>query len=136
MAANVLVDTSFLVAFLSHRDANHSWATAQASNSRLPWKTCEPVLSETFYTLGSLSAPPLIDLLRRRALVCAFQIAENVEEVLNLLHKYSDVPMSLADACLVRMSEILADPVVFTADADFKIYRRHGRRIVPCAMPL
>ena len=56
-------------------------------------------------------------------------------EVLDLRTKYGDVPMSLADACLVRMSEILPDPVVLTTDADFKIYRRHSRQVVPCLLP-
>lgn len=51
------------------------------------------------------------------------------------MHKYADVPMSLADACLVRMSETLSDPVLLTTDADFRIYRRLGRKIILCAMP-
>jgi len=55
--------------------------------------------------------------------------------VLKLLHKYADVPMSLADACLVRMTETLADPVILTTDADFRVYRRHSRQIVPCVLP-
>jgi predicted nucleic acid-binding protein len=74
MAANVLVDTSFLVAFLSRRDANHEWAATQASKRPLPWRTCEPVLSETFHILGQRGASQLIDLLGRRALVGAFQL--------------------------------------------------------------
>lgn len=55
--------------------------------------------------------------------------------VLRLLNKYANIPMSLADACLVRMTETLPDPVILTTDSDFRIYRRHGRQIVPCAMP-
>lgn len=58
-----------------------------------------------------------------------------MEPVMRLIQKYSDVPMSLADACLVRMTETLADPLVLTTDADFRIYRRHSRHIVPCVMP-
>jgi hypothetical protein len=46
-----------------------------------------------------------------------------------------DVPMTFADACLVRMSEILPDPLVLTTDADFRIYRRFGRQIIPCFLP-
>jgi hypothetical protein len=49
--------------------------------------------------------------------------------------KYSSVPMSVADACLVRLSETLPDPVVVTTDADFRIYRRHSRQVIPCLMP-
>ena len=58
-----------------------------------------------------------------------------MEPVMRLIQKYSDVPMSLADACLVRMTETLADPLVLTTDADFRIYRRHSRHIVPSVMP-
>ena len=74
-------------------------------------------------------------LLRRRALFVAFEIRENLEPVLRLIEKYRDVPMSLADACLVRMSETLADPVILTTDKDFRIYRRHSRQTVPCVTP-
>ncbi len=55
--------------------------------------------------------------------------------MLDLRAKYADVPMSLADACLVRLSGTLPDPVVLTTDADFKIYRRHSRQVVPCLLP-
>jgi hypothetical protein len=51
------------------------------------------------------------------------------------MQKYTDIPMSLADACLVRMSETLADPLIFTTDTDFRIYRRHSRHVVPCITP-
>jgi hypothetical protein len=39
--------------------------------------------------------------------------------------------MSLADACLVRLSELRADSEVMTLDGDFTIYRRHGRQVIP-----
>ena len=135
MAANVLVDASFVVAFLNQRDRNHEWAAAQARGSPLPWTTCEPTLSETFYVLGPDGAPRLIDLLRRRALITTFPLGENLNDVLRLLRKYADVPMSLADACLVRMTEIMSDPVLLTTDADFRVYRRFGRQTVPCVLP-
>jgi len=51
------------------------------------------------------------------------------------MEKYGDLPMSLADACLVLMSEALADPVVLTNDSDFRVYRRHSRHTIPCLMP-
>ena len=65
----------------------------------------------------------------------AFGLREDLERVLKLMEKYADVPMSLADACLVRMTEALADPVLLTTDADFRIYRRHSRQAVPCVIP-
>lgn len=136
MARSVLVDAGFLVALLSRRDANHRWAAAQAPRIPPPWRTCEAALSEAFHLLGVRAAPDIAALLRSRAVVCAFQLDENVEEVLKLMQKYADMPMSLADACLVRMTEALPDPVLLTTDTDFRIYRRHGRQTIPCAMPV
>ena len=135
MARNVLVDAGFLVALLSRRDSHHQWAVMQASNRALPWRTCEAVLSEAFHLLGARGAPALGTMLRRRALMAPFDLDNDVESVLKLLQKYGNVPMSLADACLVRMSETLADPIILTTDSDFRIYRRHSRQVVPCSMP-
>ena len=92
-------------------------------------------MSEAFHLLGPGGAPALATLLRRRAVVSAFHLGEEPEEVLELIRKYADVPMSLADACLVRMTEILADPILLTTDTDFRIYRRHSRRTIPCVLP-
>jgi len=136
MAANVLVDSGFLVALINRRDQNHTWAAAQAPTFPRPWQTCEPALSEAFYMLGQSGAPHLITLLARRALICGFQLDEHITDVIKLLQKYADVPMSLADACLVRMTEVLSDSALLTTDSDFRIYRRHGRQTVPCVLPL
>ena len=135
MAGSVLVDAGFLLALLSRRDRHHRWAAAQLPRLAPPWKTCEAVLSEAFHLLGPRGLPALAGLLRRGALLPTFELGDEMDRVLTLLQKYADVPMSLADACLVRMSETLADPVILTTDADFRIYRRHGRQIVPCMMP-
>ena len=135
MARNVLVDAGFLVALLSRRDSHHQWAVTQAPGHALPWRTCEAVLSEAFHLLGARGAPGLGELLRRRALIAAFDLDNDVESVLKLLQKYANVPMSLGDACLVRMTETFADPVILTTDFEFRIYRRHSRQMVPCMMP-
>ena len=135
MAASVIVDASFLVTLISRRESNHRWSQEQGHRFPPPWKTCEAALSETFYLLGPRYGFGLATLLRRGAVVPAFHAGENISEVLTLMHKYADVPMSLADACLVRMTEILPDPILLTTDTDFRIYRRHGRQIVPCIIP-
>jgi len=135
MARNVLVDAGFLVALLSRRDSHHQWAVTLAPGHAPPWRTCEAVLSEAFHLLGARGAPGLSELLRRRALIAAFDLDNDVESVLKLLQKYAEVPMSLADACLVRMSETLPDPIILTTDSDFRVYRRHSRQTVPCLMP-
>ena len=135
MAASVLVDAGFVIALLSRRDRHHRWAVAQSPSLPPPWKTCDAVLSEAFHLLGSRGRPALSALLRRGAVVLAFVFADELDRILSLMRKYADVPMSLADACLVRMSETLADPIILTTDADFRVYRRHGRQVVPCITP-
>jgi predicted nucleic acid-binding protein len=135
MARAALADAGFLVALLSRRDRHHRWAVGQSARLPPPWITCEAVLSETFHLLGRAGEPGLAALLRRGALIVAFDLARELEPVLKLIQKYRDVPMSLADACLVRMTESEADPVVLTTDDDFRIYRRHSRQVVPCRLP-
>lgn len=135
MARSVLVDTGFLVALLSRRDRHHRWAAAQAPRFAPPWTTCEAVLSEAFHLLGAAGEASLAALLHRLALAPAFDLADELDPVLTLMAKYRNVPMSLADACLVRMSETRTDPVILTTDDDFRIYRRHSRKVVPCVMP-
>jgi uncharacterized protein len=135
MARSPLVDTGFLVALLSRRDRHHAWATAQAARHPPPWRTCESVLSEAFHLLGRAGQPALTELLRRGAVASTLELAGDLEPTLTLLHKYANVPMSLADACLVRMTETLADPLLLTTDTDFRVYRRHSRQTVPTVMP-
>ena len=135
MASSVLADSSFLVALLSARDTDHDWAAAQAAHFPPPWRTCEAVLSEAFDMLGTAGMAALAELLQARTVVCEFDLAGHVDDVLRLMKKYHNVPMSFADACLVRMSEILPDPAVVTTDSDFHVYRRHGRQVVPCVTP-
>ena len=97
--------------------------------------TCNAVLSEAFHLLGAQATSSLGQLLQRGALASPYRFTDDVEAVLRLLQKYSDVPMSFADACLVRMTETLNEPVLLTTDADFRVYRRHGRQTIPCVLP-
>jgi predicted nucleic acid-binding protein len=135
MAGSVLVDAGFLVALLGRRDSHHEWAVAQLPQAPPPWMSCEAAVSEAFHLLGSAGQSALSNLLRRKMLVMSFNLDQSLEPVLSLMHKYADMPMSLADACLVRMSETYAEPLLLTTDADFRIYRRHGRQVIPCIMP-
>src|SRR5438270_1581105 len=120
MAKTILVDAGFVVALLSSRDTHHQWAVTQASASPPPWSTCEAVLSEAYHLLGERGASSLGALLRRRALAVALEFADHVEPVTKLIEKYSDLPMSLADACLVRITETVAAPIILTTDEDFR----------------
>ena len=135
MPQSVITDSSILVALLDSRDQHHRWARSAVANLPLPWFTCEAVVVETLFLLERLAATHLCRLLRDGRLRVVYGLRDEGNPVFDLMDKYADVPMSLADACLVRMSETLPDPVVLTTDADFKIYRRHSRQVVPCLMP-
>ena len=116
MAGNLLVDAGFLVALLSRRDAHHPWAVTQATQHAPPWRTCEAVLSEAFHLLGPRGVPGLSALLRRRALIVAFDLDNDVESVIKLLQKYADVPMSLATGHVRKLpseSLCLSHPKMF-----------------------
>ena len=65
-----------------------------------------------------------------------FRLDEQATAVKTLLAKYEDVRMDLADACLVRMTEIHSDCLLVTVDSEFRdVYRRHGRQMIPTLMP-
>ncbi len=72
---------------------------------------------------------------KRGAVKTTFSMAENHADILNLLRKYADQPMSLADACLVRMAELNDNCQIFTTDRDFLVYRRKGRGVIPLLAP-
>jgi uncharacterized protein len=140
MARTVLADTSALVALFDPQDEHHRWARQLTGSDTLPspWRTCEAVLSEACFLLERAHAPGgrlLRDALRAGTVRLAFDLDADLAAVLDLMEKYADVPMSLADACLVRMSETMPDPVVLTTDRDFRLYRRHSRQVIPCLLP-
>lgn len=134
MERNVLVDCSFLVALLNRRDSHHEWAKAAAQRFPCPWSTCEAAISEAFFVLGP-GGFALRELLAGDQLRPAFHLKGEVARVTGLMKRYETVPMSLADACLVRMTELSASATILTTDSDFRIYRRHGRQVVPCILP-
>ncbi len=135
MEKAVIVDASFLVALWRKNDQNHLWAVQQAQLHPPPWITSESVLSEADHLLAPEGCATLRLACRRGALRIFPVNDEAFLPVLKLLEKYADIPMSIADACLVRLTEILPEPLVLTTDSDFKIYRRLGRRLVPTRMP-
>jgi predicted nucleic acid-binding protein len=108
--------------------------TTAAQHPR-PWQTCEAVLSEAFFLLDRRGAVALTALLERDQLSTPFRFSEDRHAVVTLMRKYGDLPMSLADACVVGMTETLTEPLVLTTDTRFRVYRRHGRQVVPCVLP-
>lgn len=135
MAKAVIADAGVLVALIALRDRHHAWAVSQSRQWPAPWLTCESALSEAFFLSGASGGTALAGFVRRGLLQIRFDLGTELEPVLLLMDKYRDVPMSLADACLVRMTEIVPDPLVLTTDTDFRLYRRHSRQVVPCVLP-
>jgi predicted nucleic acid-binding protein len=133
----VLVDTGPLVALINRRERHHTWAHEQFARIRPPAFTCEAVITEAAYLLRDFhrGMDPLMQLLERGHLTCPFQLADELPAVSRLLKKYASVPMSLADACLVRMAEQHTTSRVLTLDADFRVYRKSGRTVIPTIMP-
>jgi predicted nucleic acid-binding protein len=133
----VILDTGPLVALLNRRDRHHEWAKTLWAETEAPLLSCEPVIAEACFLLRSLDRGPaaVVELVRRGAVTIAFSLRDECATIIRLLERYSDVPISLADACLVRMAELHGDSRVMTADSNFRIYRKHGRRVVPTLMP-
>ena len=137
MRARVILDTGPLVALIDSRDKDHQWAVVQWSDIEPPLLTCESVISEACFLLDQTrtGSASVFEMLLRKAIAIAFRLEDHVREVRTLRDKYSDVPMSVADASLVRMAEQFTRSAVLTLDRDFRIYRKHGRQVIPLIVP-
>jgi predicted nucleic acid-binding protein len=124
-----IVDTGPLVAFFDRAEQHHRWVAERIEELDAPLLVCEPVLAEAMYLLTRYAKAQdvMFELVQNGALSVAFRIDEHIGALRKLLQKYRDTPMSLADACIVRMSEIYDRHAVLTLDSDFLIYRKHGR---------
>jgi uncharacterized protein len=134
---SVILDAGPLVAFINARDANHEWTVARLKELSGPMLTCEAVLSEAVFLLRTINGgtTQVAGMLRSGGLRITFSLESETSRVCDLLVKYADVPMSLADACLVRMSEIYSRHLVMTFDSDFNVYRRNRRQSIPRLSP-
>ena len=137
MRRGVLLDTGPLVAFLNRRDRYHTWAQSQWNQIEPPMFTCEAVLSEACFLLSDSlhGSGAVVELLQRGVFSLPVRLEDQAQAVGRLMEKYRSVPISLADACLVRMSELYSSSPVFTVDTDFGLYRKHSRQVIPTIMP-
>ncbi len=128
-----LADTGPLVALFNRRDQHHAWAVERFKELRPPLFSCEAALAEAHYLLAGVDGgrEKLLELLHRKVLQLDFTLQDEIAGVRALLARYRDVPMDLADACLVRSTELNPQSRVWTVDTDFGIYRRNGRQTVP-----
>jgi len=134
----IIADTGPLVAYLDRSDQHHAWAKEVMATLTEPLLTCDAVLAEVTFLLqcGGIAAGLPMRMIERGLLVSEFSIASEPALLRALLERYHDVPMSLADACVVRISELHRAVKVWTTDSDFTIYRRNRRSIIPLIMPV
>jgi len=139
MRPTVVVDTGPIVALLDADEARHDWARARFEDLRAPLLTCEAVLSEAAFLLRRAGADPSLPVrLVRRGVFEVVNVLDtdaDADALARLMRRYADVPMSFADACLVRIVERTRGGSVMTLDAGFRIYRQARRRIIPLLAP-
>jgi predicted nucleic acid-binding protein len=125
MMQGVILDTGPLVAFLNRNDKFHQWALTQWDQIVPPMLTCEAVVAEACFLLSSTTtgADSVMQMIERNVIAISFRLDDNLQPVKKLLAKYRSVPMSLADACLIRMSELKPNSQILSLDSDFNRYR-------------
>jgi hypothetical protein len=129
-----IADAGFPIAFGNHADRHHRWALGIAGQVTAPLPTCEAVLSEAAFQLGSSSL--VLAFLRDGLVRLAFDVTEHAPRLMEMALRYADRSPDLADLCLVRMAELHPDHPVITADVkDFRIYRKGRREVIPLIHP-
>jgi predicted nucleic acid-binding protein len=129
-----ILDAGPLIASLNVRDAHHRWACETLRRLGPPFYSCPEAMAEAAAMTGRPAA--IVEMIHAEEIVLAFDLSEQTAGVLSLLKKYRDYNMDLADACIVRMTELTRDCRVITVDrADFAVYRRNGRELIPVIAP-
>lgn len=137
MKSRVIVDTGPLVALINRADSAHAWVMQQMGGILPPLITCEAVLAEATYltrqTPGARAA--LIEMVGENFLSIGMTIADHHSALLAMVRRYDNVPMSLADGCLVRLAELNPQSPMMTLDSDFTVYRKNGRQVIELLCP-
>ena len=129
-----ILDAGPLIASLNRQDQHHRWAVQTLEHLGPPFYSCPEAVAEAAALTGQPAA--LVEMIAAKEIVLAFDLSEQTAAVLALLKKYADVHMDLADACIVRMTELIRDCRVVTVDRkDFSVYRRNGRDLIPMVAP-
>lgn len=137
MTGQILLDTGPLVAALDASESHHEWVVAQLKSIRPPLLTCEAVIAEACQIVrrSDRALEQIGEFVTGGTIICRSVLPDASERVFSLMRKYRDLPMSLADACLVHLVESLPGGTLFTLDAHFRIYRQHNRRVIPTVAP-
>ena len=129
-----ILDAGPLIAALNRQDEHHRWACEILERLGPPFYSCPEALAEAAAMTGQPAA--IVEMVNAKEIILAFHLAEQTASVLSLLNKYADRGMDLADACVVRMTEMIRDCRVVTLDrTDLAVYRRNGRELIPVITP-
>ena len=126
----ILVDAGPLVALLDADDQHHAACVAALKSLREPLATVWPAFTEAMYLLADLSAAQeaLWEMLERGVIHLLLLDSADAPRMRELMRKYANGPMDLADAALLRVAEREGIRKIFTVDRlDFSVYRLHGR---------
>ena len=131
-------DTGPLVALIDRKDSHHAACVAALSRLSPPMVTTWPCFTEAMHLLygtrGHTGQDDLWGYLESGALLIHESSPEERTRMRELMAKYKDTPMDLADASLVAAAETSGVRRIFTIDSDFYVYRTADRRtfeIVP-----
>lgn len=129
-----ILDAGPLIALLNRQDAHHRWASDVLERLGPPFYSCPEAMAEAAALTGQPAA--IVEMIQAEEIILRFDLSEQTAAVLALLKKYADREMDLADACIVRMTELMRDSQVITLDrTDFAVYRRNGRDLIPVITP-
>jgi predicted nucleic acid-binding protein len=130
-----ILDAGPLIAAINRDDRHHRWARETLARLGPPFHSCPEAMAEAAAMTGQPAA--IVEMIHVGEIILAFDLAAQAASVLKLLRKYADREMDLADACIVRMTELVRDCRVVTLDrADFSVYRRNGRDLIPLVAPV
>ena len=133
----ILVDTGPLIALVKAEDQHHAACVAALKTIGQPLGTVWPVLTEAMYLLAGLpqAQGDIWEMIARSTVQILPLGAADVPRIRELMLKYSNRPMDLADAALIRVAEREGLRKFFTVDRkDFAVYRLYGR-IRPTILP-
>lgn len=121
----VLLDTGVIVALLDNSEKTHRLCAETVHASVAPLITCEAVIAESCYLLRKFpgAAEAVIENVIAGIFQIPFQLAAEAASVKQILRKYRDIKIDLADACLIRLADEFEAPDILTLDRDFTIYR-------------
>lgn len=121
----VLLDTGVIVALLDRSESSHTVCAEAVQDLEAPMITCEAVITESCYLLRNVigACETIIDNVNGGIFQIPLQLSRESLGVKQILRKYRDRNIDLADACLIRLADEFETADIFTLDRGFVVYR-------------